>query len=134
MLEPRQTCMLGRFIRVLSVVVGAASCFAAGTAFYKHVGLYPTLAFLKAPAASVRVLRRDWTASEQLQYTLDQDRLSFPRYVQSGLLPLVINGNRLSDSYPVAKLGGAITVVGATIVIVDRLGSFFRYDLKTGSY
>jgi aldose sugar dehydrogenase len=70
----------------------------------------------------------------------DQDRVSFPRYVNGGLLPLVINGKRLSDSYPVAnsypvaKFGGAITMVGATVVIVDRLGSFYSYDLKTSSF
>jgi glucose/arabinose dehydrogenase len=54
--------------------------------------------------------------------------------VQTNLLPLVINGKRLSDSYPVGKFGGAITMVGATVVIMDRLGSLYRYDLKTGSF
>jgi aldose sugar dehydrogenase len=125
----------GRFIRTLCVVVCFALCFTAGAAFYKYVGgLSATLAFLKAPMANARVFRREWTTSEQLQYTLDKGDLHFPRYVQSSLLPLVINGKRLSDSYPVAKFGGAITVVGTTVVIMDRLGSLYRYDFKGGSF
>jgi cytochrome c2 len=126
--------MFGRYLRVLFLVICFVLCFAAGAAFYKYVGLPATLAFLKAPVASARILRRDWTASEQLQYTLDKGDLYLPRYVQSALLPLVINGKRLSDYYPVAKFGGAITVIGSTIVIMDRLGSFYRYDLNTGSF
>jgi cytochrome c2 len=126
--------MLGRCIRVLCLVVGAASCFVAGTAFYKYIGLYPTLAFLKAPVESARILRRDWTVSQQLQYTSDQYSNYFPRYVQSGLLPLVINGKRLSDNFSVAKYGGAISIVNTKVVIMDRLGSFFCYDFSTKSF
>src|SRR5258708_2954490 len=114
--------MFGRRVRVLRVLIGSVLCFAAGAVFYKYVGLAATLSFLKAPVATTRILNRDWTASEQLQYTLDNDHVSFPRYAQTSLLPLVINGKRLSESYPVAKFGGAITVVGETVVIVDRLG------------
>jgi len=126
--------MLGRYIRVLSLVTCFALCFAGGVAFYKYVGLITARAFLKAPVAGARILRRDWTASEQLQYTLDQDGVHLPRYVETGLLPLVINEKRLSDSFPVAKFGGAITVVDVAIVIMDRLGSLYRYDLKTGAF
>ena len=126
--------MFGRYVRLLCLGTSFVVCFAAGAAFYKYVGLSDTLAFFKAPLASTRVLRRDWTTSEQLRYTLDQGRLHLPRYVQTALLPLIINGKRLSDSYPVAKFGGAITVVGTTVVIMDRLGSFYRYDLKSGTF
>jgi cytochrome c2 len=41
---------------------------------------------------------------------------------------------RLSDSYAVPKMGGAITVIGTTVIILDRLGNFYRYDLTTGSF
>jgi aldose sugar dehydrogenase len=126
--------MFGRCLRVLFLVFCFVLCFATGAAFYKYVGFTATRVFLKAPVAGARILRRDWTASEQLQYTLDQGGVYFPRYVNTGLLPLVINGKRLSDSYPVAKFGGAITVVDAGVVILDRLGSLYRYDLKTGSF
>jgi aldose sugar dehydrogenase len=131
---PRQNGLFGRGSRVLFLVICVASCFAAGAAFYKYVGITATRAFLEAPLARARILRRDWTASEQLQYALDQGSVYFPRYVETSLLPLIINGKRLSDSYPVAKFGGAITVVDAAIVILDRLGSLYRYDLKAGSF
>ena len=116
------------------VAICFALCFAAGAAFDKYVGLKTTLAFAKAPAARLRILHRDWNSFQQLQYTLDQGDVYLPRYVETGLLPLVITKKRLSDSYPVAKFGGAIAMVGATVVIVDRLGSLYRYDLTTGSF
>jgi hypothetical protein len=31
-------------------------------------------------------------------------------------------------------MGGAITVVGTTVIILDRLGSLYRCDLITGSF
>ena len=126
--------MLRRCVWVSCLMVGVVLCFVGGVAFHKYLGLSETLAFLKAPVATARVLHRDWTASEQLQYALDKGHPDFPRFVQSGLLPLVVNGKRLSDYYPVAKLGGAITIVGPTVVVMDRLGSFYRYDLKTSSF
>ena len=126
--------MLRRYTRLSCLFACLAVCFAAGNLYHKYVGLPATLVFLKAPLASTKILRRDWTASKQLQYTLDRSDLNFTRYVQTGLLPLVINGKRLSDYYPVTKFGGAITVVGKTIVIMDRLGSWYSYDVKTGTF
>jgi glucose/arabinose dehydrogenase/cytochrome c2 len=126
--------MMGRYIRAVCLLVCFVLSFAAGAVFYKYVGFPATLAFLKAPAARARVLHRDWTASEQLQYALDQGSVYSSRYVETSLLPLVIKEKRLSDSYPVAKFGGAITVVDAAVVIMDRLGNFYRYDSKTGSF
>jgi cytochrome c2 len=126
--------MKSKLGRSIFVAIGVGLCFAAGAAFDKYVGLQNTLAFAKAPAARLRILRRDWKSFQQLQYVLDQGDIYLPRYVDTGLLPLVITKKRLSDSYPVAKFGGAIAIVDATVVIVDRLGSFFRYDLKTGSF
>jgi aldose sugar dehydrogenase len=126
--------MFRRYVRVLRLLIGFFLCFTAGAAFHKYAGLPAALFLFKSPLASARIFHRDWTVSEQLQYTLDQGRVSFPRYVQTTLLPLVINGKRLSDFYHVAKFGGAITMVGATVVIVDRLGSVYRYDLKTGCF
>ena len=45
-------------------MVGVVLCFVGGVAFHKYLGLSETLAFLKAPVATARVLHRDWTASE----------------------------------------------------------------------
>jgi cytochrome c2 len=126
--------MFRRYFRVLSIILCFAVCFAAGVAFHKYVGFPTAFAFLKAPSVGARILRRDWTASTQLQYRLDQGGLNLRRYVDTGLLPLIIDGKRLSDFYPASKFGGAITVVGTTVVIMDRLGSLYRYDLGTGSF
>ena len=31
-------------------------------------------------------------------------------------------------------MGGAITIIGGTVIILDRLGGLYRYDLATGSF
>lgn len=49
-------------------------------------------------------------------------------------MPLVVEGKRLSDFYPVPKMGGAIAVVGTSVIILDRLGDLYRYDLKSGTF
>ena len=69
-----------------------------------------------------------------LQYTQDHDAVRFHKFVETALLPLSIDGSRLSGSYPVPKMGGAITVAGDNIIILDRLGGLHRYDLTTRSF
>jgi cytochrome c2 len=119
--------------RALGLGVCLALCFAMGVAFHKYVGVSGTLAFVRSPAAYVRGHGRDWKSFELQQYKQDQGGVSFRRYVTTGLLPIVIDGKRLSDSYPMPKFGGAITVVDSTVVILDRLGGLYRYDLTTAS-
>lgn len=110
-----------------------ALCFAIGFAFHKyHVG-GSALAIIR-PTAYSRVNQRSWNSFKELQYTQDHGGLQFHRYVETALLPLIIDGKRLSDSYPVPKMGGAITVVGTTVIILDRLGGLYRYDLVAGSF
>src|ERR1700722_3254985 len=99
--------MSRRYVLAVGLAVCFALCFAAGTAFNKHEGATATLAFVQAPAARLQILRRDWNSIQQLQYTQDQSDVYLPRYVETGLLPLVINKKRLSDSYPVSKFVGA---------------------------
>jgi aldose sugar dehydrogenase len=126
--------MFRRYILAGCIVICFALCFAAGAAFNKYIGLPATLAFVKAPVSSWHMLRRDWNSFQQLKYAQDESGVDLPRYVETGLLPLVIRKKRLSDSFPAAKFGGGITAVGTTIVIVDRLGGLYRYDLTTGSF
>lgn len=126
--------MFGRLFRVLCLLISFVVCFVAGVAYYKYIGIPATRAFLKAPLSSARVMRRDWTASQELQYARDQSSVHAPRYVETSLLPIIITEKRLSESYPVAKFGGAITVVGSTVVIMDRLGAFYRYEMKDGPF
>jgi glucose/arabinose dehydrogenase/cytochrome c2 len=89
---------------------------------------------IKSPGSVLRVHARGWDAYKTLQYTKDQGGVDFRRYIESGLLPLVIDGKRLSDSYPVPKVGGAITLAGSSVIILDRLGGLYRYDLTTSSF
>jgi len=90
--------------------------------------------FIKSPGAVLRVNARKWDAFKPLEYSRDHGGVNFRRYVETGLLPLVIDGKRLSDSYPVPKIGGAITSVGSSVIILDRLGGLYRYDLTTDSF
>jgi cytochrome c2 len=89
---------------------------------------------IKSPLAYWRVQQRSWGSFNALQYTRDRDGEHFHRYVETILLPLIVDGKRLSDAYPVPKMGGAIAVVGETVIILDRLGGLYRYDLTTGSF
>jgi hypothetical protein len=115
-------------------------CFAMGFAFgripefvHNHLGIGVTT-FIKSPLAYWRVQKRGWGSFRALQYTQDHGGVHFHRNVETVLLPLSVDGSRLSDAHPVPKMGGAITVVGSTVIILDRLGSLYRYDLKTSSF
>jgi len=117
-----------------------ALCFAVGFVsaripefFYDHLGI-SVMTFIKSPLAYLHVQQRGWNSFKTLQYTQDRGGVHFHRNVETVLLPINVNGTRLSDSYPVPKMGGAITVVGATVIILDRLGGLYRYDLTTGSF
>ena len=132
--------MIGRFFRRLHLVrlsclgVCVLLCLAAGAAFQKYVGLPAALVFIRSPIAQLQILRRDWSSSQQLQYTKETPIVEPSRYVETGLLPLIIEEKSLGPSYPVAKFGGAIAVVGHAVIIVDRLGNFYDYDLTRNSF
>jgi cytochrome c2 len=106
--------------------------FATGS-FQKYFGA-SAITLIKSPLAYFRVSQRGWGSFNALEYPQDQSSLRLRRNVESVLLPLVIDGKRLSDYFPAPKMGGAITVVGATVIILDRLGGFHLYDLTTGSF
>jgi cytochrome c2 len=121
-------------VRALGLALCMVLCFALGAGLHKYVGVSATLAFLKSPAAYLRGHSRGWESFPPLRYSQDQGGSNLRRYVESILLPVVIDGKRLSDFYPVPKFGGAITVVNSTIIILDRLGGLYQYDMKTGSF
>jgi glucose/arabinose dehydrogenase/cytochrome c2 len=123
------------------VAVSLAACFGLGVVFHKYAGqalrYYLAVSgvdLIKSPGAVLRVNGRGWDAFDTLQYTRDYGGVYFRRYIETGLLPLVIDGKRLSDSYPVPKIGGAITSVGSSVIILDRLGGLYRYNLTTDSF
>jgi cytochrome c2 len=116
-------------------------CFAAGWAakvfgsgaFHHYFGA-SAADFIGSPLAHLRVRERGWNSIRTLHYTQDSGGAHFRRYVETSLLPVIIEGRRLSESYPVPKMGGAITVVGTTVIILDRLGGLYRYDMDSGTF
>ena len=59
------------------------------------------------------------------QYSYDINRISLERDIDTALLPIQITGTRLSDHSPIPKVGGGITTIGNTVLILDRLGSIY---------
>lgn len=102
--------------------------------FFPHYFGVSFATFIKSPLAYWRVQQRGWSSFNTLQYTQDHGDVHFHRNVETVLLPLSVDGKRLSDAYPLPKAGGAITVVGTTVIILDRLGGLYRYDLTTGTF
>ena len=62
------------------------------------------------------------------QYTRDIDKVAQDRDLDSALLPLRIKGVRISEHYPVPKVGGGITAIGDTVIVLDRLGNLYSSD------
>jgi cytochrome c2 len=123
------------------MVAGLAACFALGVAFHKYAGealryylAVSGIDLIKSPGAVLRVHTRGWDAFKPLQATQDAGGVYFRRYIETGLLPLVIDGKRLSDSFPVPKIGGAIALVDSSVLILDRLGGFYRFDVTRNSF
>src|SRR5262245_2319124 len=128
------------FRKLIVRVIYLALFFAMGVSFHKYVHISDylrisdILAFTNSPVSSIQAHARGWDSFKILHYPQDDGSVHLRRYVETGLLPIIIDGKRLSDSYPVAKVGGAITVVDTTVVILDRLGSLYRYELTTGAF
>jgi cytochrome c2 len=88
--------------------------------YYQVVALYRTILINLGGQNSVE-------AELSKQYSRDTDRIPLDRLIDSGLLPLKITGARLSESHAVAKIGGAITAIGDTVIILDRLGNLYTH-------
>ena len=61
------------------------------------------------------------------QYVTDREHLSFDRRVDSVLLPLRLQGIRISEQFGFPKGAGAITAVDNSIIILDRLGNLYGW-------
>lgn len=101
--------------------------------FRRYVGV-DAATLIKSPLSWWRVEQRGWGSFNALQYTQDNGEVHIHRHVETQLLPLNVDGTRLSDVFPAPKMGGAITVVGSAVLILDRLGGLYRYDLITHSF
>lgn len=63
--------------------------------------------------------------SQQLSY--DDEKFVLDRNIDTSLLPLKLNGIRISDHFPAAKVGGGITAIGDFVIVLDRLGNLYSY-------
>jgi cytochrome c2 len=127
-----------RKILVLSCIllafgIGAAFGKIADRAVYDHLGVSP-VALIRSPLAVWRMHQRNWNSFGTVNYARDEQVSTFRQNIETNLLPLAIIGKRLSDAYAVPKLGGAIRVIGNTVIILDRLGGLYRYDLPSGPF
>jgi aldose sugar dehydrogenase len=58
-------------------------------------------------------------------YVQDGDKLPLDRNLDTVLLPIRSAGERLSESLPFPKVAGAITTIGDTVIVLDRLGGLY---------
>ena len=59
------------------------------------------------------------------QYIRDTDKVDADKRIDTVLLPLKVKTIRLSEQFPAPKVGGSITTVGDTIIVMDRLGNIY---------
>jgi cytochrome c2 len=118
---------------LLAFGVGAIVGKVADGAIYRSLGVSP-ITLIKSPLAVWRMHQRGWKSFSTVNYTRDQQTSTYRQNVETNLLPLTIAGKRLSDSYAVPKMGGAIRLVSNTVIILDRLGGIYKYDLPNGPF
>jgi glucose/arabinose dehydrogenase/cytochrome c2 len=128
----RKRLLLGLCL-VVSFALGLGLGKFGDRAFHNHFG-FSVGDFIRSPLAHFRVHQRGWGSFEEPHYTQDHCGADFRRNIETALLPLTIEGKCLSDYYPVPKMGGAIAVAGTAVIILDRLGRLYSYDLKTGVF
>ena len=97
--------------------------FALGAAFHKYQ-FFP-YQFLKIAVSEVK--RQVINPKQMLSrlYSRDIAKVAQDRDIDTALLPLKIKGVRISEHYPAPKVGGAITAIGNTVIVLDRLGNIY---------
>jgi glucose/arabinose dehydrogenase len=129
----RAKLLIGLCCLALSFLLGFSLDRYSKGAFQSFFGV-PFSTFIREPLASWRIRERGWNSFQTLQYTQDNGDVHFRREMETSLLPLIVDGARLTDNYPAPKMGGAIAIVGKAVIILDRLGNFYRYDLAAKSF
>jgi glucose/arabinose dehydrogenase/cytochrome c2 len=122
------------------VVLGFLICFLAGMVFatfghrlfHNYLGI-SAADLIRSPRAALQIHQRGWESFEK-RPTKELVPGSYRQNLESILLPLVIEGHRLSDHYPVPKMGGALAVVRSNVLILDRLGGLYQYDLNSNTF
>jgi len=112
--------------------------FLLGAAFHKY-RFFP-YEWMKTAVADVKhqyvypdkMLRRA-AAPERLsrQYSHDLNKVAQDRSIDTALLPLKFEGIRISERYQAPKVGGGITAIGNTVIVLDRLGNIYSYEAST---
>jgi cytochrome c2 len=65
------------------------------------------------------------------QYFKDETPISLDRHIDTALLPLQIQGIRVSEHFPMPKTGGAITSIANNVIVLDRMGNIYSWDSNT---
>jgi len=100
--------------------------FVLGAAFQK----YRFFPYELIRSATLEVTRPHADADKVLsrEYSRDVHKVAMERNVDTALLPLKVKGVRISEHYAVPKNGGAITTIGNTVIVLDRLGNIYSYS------
>lgn len=110
------------------VLVSASVAF--GVAF-EHKKFFPYYRVIEAYQQSEAKVKKRLGLAEEKPTKSTVAKLDFviaERQIPSAILPLRISGVRLNAKLSVPVPGGAITVVGGKVVIVDRMGRFHIYE------
>jgi cytochrome c2 len=101
--------------------------FFAGILVHKHKPLpyRQAVSVYRTIGASLYPERFFTVADLAKYYSLDRDVVPLSRTVDTALLPVEVNGIRLTEKLAVPKIGGAITAIGDDILIMDRVGNFY---------
>jgi cytochrome c2 len=98
----------------------------AGILLHKHKPFpYQIVATAVRPVISFALERRVTVAELAKYYALDSRTIPLSRTIDTGLMPIRVEGVRLSERFPVPRLGGAITAIGDKVLILDRLGNLY---------
>ena len=115
------------FRRALLTAFIAALMFALGFAMHKYRRSFyvQTEYFIMTEWNKIKGRNIDLKEFLSRQYSYDINRISLERDIDTALLPIQITGTRLSDHSPIPKVGGGITTIGNSVLILDRLGSIY---------
>lgn len=118
-----------------SRLVGASSILALGfgIGLTMHKYRYFPYRQIQGIARLLIGVANGTSVSLDSQYTLDLKGPALHRKVDTGLLPLTVHGIRVSEEHRFPKGGGAVTTIGDSVVIMDRLGNFYAYRVGAES-
>lgn len=117
-----------RSIWILIGLVGVLLGGFAGGVLFEHEKVFPharLMSALRKLKGAPPSPRSDATAPIEAQRTIEGGSQTFRKEIDSALLPLRLEGFKLSARFSVAKSAGGIAAVGGNVIVVDRLGAFF---------